>query len=66
MLLSLSGRFAVAAEDIPLGTTLIKESPITYALHPVNSHHKVNVFTSTVKPVYNNHLRCSQLVVGQR
>jgi hypothetical protein len=29
------GRYAVAAKDIPLGTTLIKETPISYALHPV-------------------------------
>lgn len=29
------GRFAVAAEDIELGTTIVKENPITYALHPV-------------------------------
>ena len=29
------GRYAVAAKDIPLGTTLVKEQPITFALHPV-------------------------------
>jgi hypothetical protein len=29
------GRFAVATEDIELGTTIVKEDPITYALHPV-------------------------------
>jgi hypothetical protein len=29
------GRYAVAAKDIPLGTTLIKETPLSYALHPV-------------------------------
>lgn len=28
------GRFAVAAEDIEVGTTLVVEKPITWALHP--------------------------------
>ena len=31
------GRYGVAADDIPLGTTLIKETPITFALHPVSA-----------------------------
>jgi len=30
------GRFGVAVDDIDLGTTIIKEDPITYALHPVS------------------------------
>lgn len=28
------GRFAVASEDIPMGTTLIRERPLTYTLNP--------------------------------
>lgn len=28
------GRFVVAAQDIPVGTTLVKEKPIAWALHP--------------------------------
>ena len=28
------GRFVVAAEDIPVGTTLVVEQPVTWALHP--------------------------------
>ena len=28
------GRFVVAAEDIPVGTTILRETPITWALHP--------------------------------
>merc|ERR1719369_1750725 len=28
------GRFVVAAQDIPVGTTLMMEKPITWALHP--------------------------------
>ena len=28
------GRFAVASKDIPVGTTLVVEQPITWAIHP--------------------------------
>ncbi len=28
------GRFAVAREDIPMGTTVMHEQPITYSLYP--------------------------------
>ena len=28
------GRFVVAAQDIPVGTTLVVEQPVTWALHP--------------------------------
>ena len=28
------GRYVVAGEDIPVGTTILKESPITWAIHP--------------------------------
>ncbi len=28
------GRFAVAADDIPMGTAVIHEQPVTYSLYP--------------------------------